>query len=58
MWLHSKKKHMQMDPSARQWQGRRRDWHNFKWIRVEGVKIIQNSRAESRSPLALAETQG
>lgn len=21
-----------------------RDWHNFKWIRVEGVKIIQNSR--------------
>lgn len=32
------------DPSARQWQGRRRDWHNFKWIRVEGVKIIQNSR--------------
>lgn len=49
---------MQMDPSARQWQGRRRDWHNFKWIRVEGVKIIQNSRAESRSPSALAETQG
>lgn len=28
-----------------------RDWHYFKWIRVEGVKIIQNSRGEISSSL-------